>query len=105
MTIETAVGLGALVSVIVGLIKKIPGFPDGQAGIVAVALNIISYALLQFGGVLGWNLNQLDKGFGILAQLASMTTPVIVSIVSSIVTHKATREAVPNGWLSFLKKS
>ena len=104
MTIETAIGLGALASIIAGLIKKVPGFPDGYGGVLAAALNVAIYATLQIGGALGWNLSQVDNVAGLVAQLAAMLLPLLVSLASSVLTHKTARALAPAGWLSFLKR-
>jgi len=91
LTLETAVGLGALASVVVGLVKKLGVIPDGKAGFVAVGLNVVIYGLLAVGGALGWDLVGVDNFAGALAQLATVATPFLLTVAGSLGAHKLAR--------------
>jgi hypothetical protein len=96
MTIESAIGLGAVVAMIVGLIKLPGGIPDGYAGIVAVAGNVAIYAVLVIGGFFSWDLVRVDGIAGVFAQVIEIVGPFILSIGGSFGAHKLARSMTTN---------
>jgi len=82
---EELVGLGALLSAIIEVLKKFGVIPDGYAGLAAAIASVIVFAVAEIAvGAFGVELGTLD---GILAMLAQ----IILAIVSSLVTHKSLR--------------
>lgn len=82
---EELVGLGALLSAIIEVLKKFGVIPDGYAGLAAAIANVVVFAVAEIAvGAFGVDLSTLD---GILAMLAQ----IILAVVSSLVTHKSLR--------------
>jgi len=82
---QELVGLGAFLSALVEVAKRVGIIPDGYGGLAAVIVNVVVFAIAEIAvGYFGVDLSTLD---GILAMAASLVT----AIVASLVTHKAGR--------------
>ena len=106
MSLEIPLGIGLLVSVIVGLVKKSGKLPDGYAGIVAVALNVIAFAFVSWAvftcspeaGPLGLtciDLTKVESFAAKLAELLALLSNLIPMIGGSYLAHKLARLMMP----------
>ena len=104
MTLEQAIGFGAAITFIVGLIKKFNLIPDGYAGLVAVALNAALAAFLQISQALCNtpdaycpNVAGIDSFAGALAQIGALALPFLLQLGGSYGMHKVARGLIPKG--------
>jgi len=104
MTLEQAVGLGALVSVLVGIVKKFHLIPDGYAGVVAVVGNSVIFAFLEISKALCAvpdaycpDVAQWDSVAGALAALAALVIPYLAQNAASLAAHVVARKLIPKG--------
>lgn len=104
MTLEQAIGFGAAVTFIVGLIKKFNLIPDGYAGVVAVALNALLAGFLQISQALCStpdadcpDVARWDSFAGALAQIGALALPFLLQLGGSFAMHKVARGLIPKG--------
>ena len=106
MSVEIPVGIGVLIAVIVGLVKKSGKLPDGYAGLVAVALNVVAFAFVSWAvftcspdaGPLGLtciDLTKVESFAAKLAELLALLSNLIPMIGSSWLAHKLARLMIP----------
>jgi len=104
MTIEQAIGLGALVALVVGIVKKAGWVPDGYAGLVAVVGNLailafldVSKALCSVPDAYCPDVAAVDSIAGVVAQLGALLLPYLAQLVGSLGAHKLARALIPKG--------
>ena len=106
MDIEIPVGIGVLIAVIVGLVKKTGKLPDGQAGVVAVVLNVLAFAGVSWAafscspeavplGLTCIDLTKIESLAGKLAELLALLSNLIPMIGGSWLAHKLARLMIP----------
>lgn len=78
------IGLAALLSVVIEILKKYGVIPDGLAGLAAFLANAIVYIVAGLAGLYGWDMTSLDALFMMLAELLGM-------VLVSFLTHKVGR--------------
>lgn len=82
---EELVGLGALLSALIEVAKKLGFIPDGQGGLWVAIANVIVFAVAEVVvGYFGVNLGTID---GILLMLSQ----ILLSIFASFAVHKVAR--------------
>lgn len=84
MNILTLVGIAALLSVLIEIAKKFGLVPDGYAGWLALAANIIVFAIAAVAGYLEFDMTAIDG-------LAMMLAELLLAVLGSFVTHKLGR--------------
>ena len=106
MDIEIPVGIGVLIAVIVGLVKKTGKLPDGYAGVVAIVLNVLAFAGVSWAvftcspdaGPLDLTCIDLTKVESLaakLAELLALLSNLIPMIGGSWLAHKLARLMIP----------
>lgn len=102
MSIEIPLGIGVLVSVIVGLVKKTGKLTDGYAGLVALVLNVLAFAGVSWAvftcapeagefGLTCIDLTKAESFASKMAELLALLSGLIPMIGGSWLTHKLAR--------------
>jgi len=86
-----AIGLGAVITVVIEILKRLKVVPDGQAGRWATIANVVAFAVLVFCGVFGvdYSGDQAKAIFDLLHRIGQ----AILTIISSPILFKVLREA------------
>lgn len=106
MSVEIPVGIGVLIAVIVGLVKKTGKLTDGYAGLVAVVLNVLAFAGVSWAvftcapeagefGLTCIDLTRVESFAAKLAELLALLSNLIPMIGGSLVAHKLARLMMP----------
>lgn len=86
-----AVGIGAIITLVIEIIKAVGGIPDGQAGQWATMANVVAFAALWVAGAFGFNPTgaAVQDLLGILEQMGKL----VLMIVTSPSFHNLLRDA------------
>jgi hypothetical protein len=85
-----AVGLGAIITVVIEILKRLAIIPDGQAGRWATIANVVVYAILVVAGIFGIDYSG-DKAKAIFALLHQIGQ-IVLAIISSPIFFKLLRQ-------------
>lgn len=102
MSLEIPLGIGVLVSVIVGLVKKTGKLTDGYAGLVVLILNVLAFAGVSWAtftcvpaagefGLTCIDLTKVESFASKLAELLALLSGLIPMVGGSWVSHKLAR--------------
>jgi len=82
---EELVGLGAFLSAVIEIAKKLGWVPDGYGGLLVAVANVIVFAVAEILiGFFGFDFGTVDGVLRMLAQL-------LLAVFSSFATHKVAR--------------
>ena len=85
-----AMGLGAIITVVIEILKRLKAIPDGQAGRWATIANVVVYAILVIAGIFGIDYSG-DKAkaiFDLLHQIGQ----IVLAIISSPIFFRLLRQ-------------
>jgi len=85
-----AMGLGAIITVVIEILKLLKAIPDGQAGRWATIANVVVYAILVIAGIFGIDYSG-DKAkaiFDLLHQIGQ----IVLAIISSPIFFRLLRQ-------------
>ena len=85
-----AMGLGAIITVVIEILKRLKVIPDGQAGRWATIANVLAYGALVVAGIFGIDYSG-DKAKAILALLHQIGQ-IVLAIISSPIFFRLLRQ-------------
>ena len=93
-----AVGIGAVLTLLVDILKRAGVVPDGQAGVWATAANLVVFAGLYIGGIFGFDVGG-DATQNIIAIAAGITIFSFAGrIFNNFIAHSRTILACPSSF-------